>query len=61
MTPDWILSRIVDHGPGAFYRYSVEGRNLNWPEDHSSHRFSWSVPNLDDPRYDTTNAITEVK
>lgn len=58
VVPDWILTRIVDHGPGTYYRYCVEGRNLNWPEEHPMYKFSWRIPasRLADPRYDTSNA-----
>lgn len=54
--PEWILSRIIDRGPGYYYRFAIDGENLNYPEAHPSRRFSWTVPNLDDPRYDTTRA-----
>ena len=49
----WIVETIKDHGPGAYYRYSVTGRNLH----QNGKEFSWSVPNLDNPEYDLSNAI----
>lgn len=60
MSPDWILTSITDHGESAFYRYTVEGRNLNWPQEHPMHRFSWRIPahRLEDPRYDKSAAVT---
>jgi hypothetical protein len=57
VAPDWIVHRIKDHGPGTYYRYSIEGTNLNYEEGHASRRFSWSVPGLDDARYDLSSAV----
>lgn len=48
---DWAVTRLTDRGGGEFYRYLVEGRNLNYPPCHPQHEFSWRVPRLDD-RYD---------
>jgi hypothetical protein len=62
--PDWILSRIVDWGPGTYYRFSVSGTNLNHPIGCPDREFYWSVP--DDPRtgpdahrYDCSGATVE--
>lgn len=57
LKPDWVLIAIHDSGEGNYYRYRVSGLNLNYPPTHPSHRFSWSVPSISDPRYDTTNAV----
>lgn len=56
--PDWRVTRITDHGPSAFYRYSVEGENLNYTEGSIDRRFSWSIPasEIENPRFDLTNA-----
>lgn len=54
---DWVLSEILDRGPGHLYRYRVEGANLNYPPCHPSHR---SVPSIDDSRYDKTAATVTV-
>jgi hypothetical protein len=54
---DWIVTRLVDHGAGRFYRYRTEGINLNYPPCHPDRRFSWRVPTLDE-RYDLSNAET---
>ena len=53
---DWVLSEIYDKGPGHYHRYRVEGVNLNYPPCHPSRRFIWSVPSVDDPRYDKSAA-----
>ena len=55
---DWKLVKVVDRGAGNYYRYQVEGENLNWPEGHRERRFCWSVPSIDDPRYDHEHAAT---
>lgn len=54
---DWKLTVVHDRGPGTYYRFHVEGENLNWPVGHRDRRICWSVPNVDDPRYDTTDAV----
>jgi hypothetical protein len=56
---DWVIKTIVDRGPGLYYRYHVRGTNLNYPPEASEREFAWSVPTLDDPRYDLSGAITD--
>lgn len=56
---DWVLATIRDRGAGHHYRYQVSGTNLNFPPCHPSHNFTWSVPTLDDERYDTSTARQE--
>jgi hypothetical protein len=56
---DWVVNVIVDRGPGIYYRYWLRGVNLNYPSDAYDREFSWSVPTLDDPRYDLSNAVTD--
>ena len=56
---DWRLIAIVDRGPGQYYRFQVRGENLNFAEDHPDRHFSWSVRDIDNPRYDTANAVRE--
>jgi hypothetical protein len=58
---DWKLSRIEDRGPGEYYRFRVTGENLNWPEGHRERPFTWDVPDIDDARYDTTDAVRVAK
>ncbi len=57
---DWVLTSVQDCGPSEFYRYTVKGRNLNYPPCHRDHRFVWRVPTIDDERYDTSE-LTEGK
>jgi len=57
---DWRLIAIVDRGPAHYYRYQVRGENLNYAEGAPDRQFSWSVRDIDDPRYDTANAVREV-
>ncbi len=52
---DWVVLRFYDRGPAWFYRYHVEGINLNWSEDDPQRCFSWNVPDLD-PRFDMSEA-----
>jgi hypothetical protein len=49
---DWLVTKLTDLGPGHYYRFHLEGENLNWPEGHRERKFSWSVRDVDDPRYD---------
>lgn len=44
--PDWLVHEVVDHGPSTFYRYSVRGENLNFPEGSAERHFAWSVHKL---------------
>jgi hypothetical protein len=55
---DWVLTAVHDRGPSELYRFVVEGRNLNFPPCHPDHRINWSVPRIDDERYDTSG-LTE--
>jgi hypothetical protein len=54
---DWKLLTVHDRGPGHYYRFAITGLNLNWRPEARDYRFSWSVPSIDDPRYDTSEAI----
>lgn len=54
---DWKLRIIRDRGPHAKFRYEVQGENLNFPPTDKDYFFTWNVPDIDDPRYDTSNAI----
>jgi len=58
---DWRLTRVVDKGPRAYYRYQVEGENLNHPPKHIDRKFSWAVPGdpRTEPRYDLSKAVWE--
>lgn len=49
---DWLVTELVDRGPGHYFRFQVSGENLNYPPTHRDRRFSWSVVNVDDARYD---------
>lgn len=49
---DWIVSRIT------WYKLHVEGVNLARGADRAE-RFSWSVPDVADPRYDLSNAVID--
>jgi|694.fasta_scaffold111872_2 hypothetical protein len=44
----WNIKRIIDKGPGHYYRFHVSGKNYahNVPED-----FHWNVRDLNDARY----------
>lgn len=58
---DWKLTRIVDRGPSEYYRFHIEGENLNYPPGYVDRRFAWSVRDIDDPRYDVDGAIRETR
>ena len=32
---DWKVTELEDRGPGHYYRFRVDGENLNWPEERS--------------------------
>ena len=49
---DWIITSVTDRGAGHWYRYRIQGINLNYPTCHPSRRFYWTVRDLSDPRYD---------
>jgi hypothetical protein len=51
MEKRWRVSSVRDRGPEHFYRYSVEGVNIE-----TGVSFSWSVPRLGDG-YDLSNAV----
>lgn len=53
---DWLVSKLEDRGPGEYYRYKVEGVNLNHPPCSMDRRFSWRVPSLCE-RFDLSAAI----
>jgi hypothetical protein len=53
----WKVKTAKDLGAGAWYRYSVQGEIINGSRKHEE--FSWSVPNLDSPYYDLTEAVWE--
>lgn len=44
----WNIKRIIDKGPGHYYRFHVSGENYahKVPED-----FFWNVRDLDNPLY----------
>jgi hypothetical protein len=52
--PDWIVSRVVDLGPGQ-YRWYVVGLNANCKRGEYGREFIWEVPSLC-WRFDLTNA-----
>ena len=54
---DWKVLECEDMGPGNYYRYRVIGLNLNWKPEAADYRFSWSVPRIDDPRFDMSEAV----
>ena len=54
---DWRVTAVRDNGAGAYYRWSVEGENLNFPPASADRRFSWRVPSVDDPRFDLSDAV----
>jgi len=63
ITRDWRASRVVDKGPRAYYRYQIEGENLNCRPGEYSRTFSWAVPGdpRTEPRYDLTRAAWETE
>lgn len=54
---DWKIDRVTVGNLRGHYPFHVEGRNLNEPPESSDYRFSWSVPRLDDHRFDLSEAI----
>lgn len=48
---DWLVTELVDLGASEYFRYRVEGVNLNHPSCHVDRRFSWRVPSVGG-RYD---------
>lgn len=44
----WKVKRIIDKGPGEYYRFHVSGENGFNEIDKD---FRWGVPDLDDERY----------
>ena len=50
MKPDWLLLTITDNGPAHWYRFHVYGVNMVFGD--KGNVFSWSLHDLDDPRYD---------
>jgi len=63
LTRDWRVNRVVDKGPRAYYRYQIEGENLNCRPDDRDRRFSWAIPGdpRTEPRYDLTRAVWETQ
>jgi hypothetical protein len=54
---DWRILTVKDRGPREYYRFAITGHNLNWRPESRDYAFSWSVPDLDDPRYDLSGAV----
>ena len=52
---DWKVTRLIDRGPSEFYRYHVQGCNLNLTPEDIDYHFVWSVPRLSE-RYDLADA-----
>ena len=52
----WKVKRILDKGPGEYYRFHVSGENLSReiPTD-----FHWSVPDLDDAAFFLADDVEE--
>lgn len=46
----WVVEALQDRGPGHHYRYHIQGRITD--DGREPQRFSWSVPDLADPRFD---------
>ena len=53
----WRILTVHDRGPGHFYRYQVTGENHYSLPGTSDFRISWSVPDLDDDRFDMSGAV----
>jgi len=53
--PDWLIE-TVQPGPAAGYPFFVTGRHRD-PAPGALTRICWSVTDLDDARYDLTNAV----
>jgi hypothetical protein len=53
--PDWLIE-TVSRGPVAGYPLFVTGRHRD-PVPGALTRIAWSVKNLDDARYDLTQAV----
>ena len=43
---------MIDRGPGEYYRFHVEGTNLNCAPGSSGRAIRWSVRDLNDRRYE---------
>lgn len=56
---DWKVSLVVDKGKGHYYRYIVEGENLNRPVGHPDRAFRWAIHSLECPRYDFAESYFE--
>lgn len=57
---DWKVLELEDTGPGNYYRYRLVGLNLNWRPEWPDYQFRWSVPSVDDPRFDMSEAKVTV-
>jgi hypothetical protein len=44
--PDWMVTECY-RNPGDYYRYTIVGINLNYPEGHMDRYFRWRVPDID--------------
>ena len=53
--PDWLIE-TVSHSPVADYPLLVTGRHRN-PMPGALNRICWSVRDLDNARYDLSNAV----
>jgi len=51
----WRVTKLVDRGKTEHYRFRVEGENLNHPPGSPGRRFSWAVPDVDDPSFDLSH------
>jgi hypothetical protein len=47
----WLITSITDIGRGAYYRFQIEGENLNFAPGENGRRISWSVRDIADPQY----------
>lgn len=50
----WKVFKVKDNGPTVFYRYSIQGEIRDTGREPVP--FSWTVPSLDNPTYDLSEA-----
>lgn len=43
---DWLVTKLDDRGPATYYRFHVEGENLNHSPECRERKFSWDVRDL---------------
>lgn len=55
----WKIDRVVDRGPGHFYRYHVDGTNLFVEPGGYMREIHWDLPDLSSTAYDLTTAVWE--